>query len=171
MKKPEDYVYSSIHLLAQGDPDKLMDIDLIAESFDREDLWEEGEEPEEREGKVEAVTQAYLRVIYESGTTPHRDEHGIPEEGGRVITEKMLEHLKRHTMRCDTGAFVDRCIDYVKSKFLGSERFAEAMFETHVKKKVSTQDTESWLHATAHGLWSVIWKGGLEQLRLEEDTG
>ena len=171
VKKPEDYVYSSIHMLTEGDPDKLMDIDLIAESFDQEDLWEEGKEPEEREDKVEAVTQAYLRVIYESGTTPHRDEHGIPEEGGRVITEKMLEHLKRHTMRCDRGAFADRCIDYVRSKFLGSERFAEAMFERYVRAKVSTQDTESWLHATAHGLWSVRWKGGLEHAPPGDESG
>lgn len=158
--RPEEYPYSSLNHLKRGNPLGLIDIDEVEHGLKRSRLYtkthikkakekkkppqssESPESPESPELRVKRIYETYCAIVYKFGTTPHRDEHGLPEKEGVVITEQMKERLKQSGIRLsrsDEGALSGRVQEYTTGKLIAlSRQDAEEFY----RKKMRAQKTQ-----------------------------
>ena len=188
--RPEEYPYSSLNHLKRGNALGLLDMEEIEHGIKRSRLYAQqgnvrhnGLQGQERTNpsqstksaqKHQEIYETYVAVVYRLGTTPHRNEHGIPEKDGIVITEQMKKNLAAHGITeqaAAQGSFRKRIQEYTMGKFVGaSERDARKFYAEHMSEKSSAsgpgrseegEDTrkgtglEQWIKKIGPGQWCV----------------
>jgi len=152
VKRPEDYEYSSLNYLKQGNRDGFIDIDLLEEGLGiasvSRDLTDE-------QAFTREIYKTYVAYVYESGTEPKGGK-----EGGIVITGEMQERLKKYGIEGEKGSFLHRAWDFSKSIFVGNSENAERFYEDHINPGYTGKQRQhhiaQWLHASGKNLWSIF---------------
>jgi len=154
---PEDYKYSSINELKRGNPEGIIDIDLLEEGLGISRLYKD---LTDRQSFTRELFKTYLSYIYEAGTNPHKDEHGRPEEHGLVITKEMKMNLEQYGIHGPVTSMSRKGIEYSRGKFIGGEEFARRFYEEHVDRgyrgEARQQHMKKWLHNLGQGVWGVF---------------
>ncbi|MFC1479593.1 transposase, partial [Planctomycetota bacterium] len=127
--KPEDYNYSSINHIKQGNPEELIDIDLLEEGLDISSIHKD---LRDRTAFTQELFSTYLSYIYEAGTSPHKDKDGQPEEHGLVITAHMKAQLEKYGIQGQEGSMLRKGWEYSRGKFIGGEEFAQRFYEEYI---------------------------------------
>lgn len=155
--RPEDYEYSSINELKRGNPSDLIDIDLLEEGLGISRLHKD---LTDRQSFARELFKTYLSYIYEAGTSPHKDEHGRPEDYGLVITEEMQANLKKYGIHGPVTSMARKGIEYSKGKFIGGEEFAKRFYEEHIDRgyrgEARVRHMAKWLHNMGQDVWGVF---------------
>ena len=173
--RPEDYNYSSLNHLKHGNSDSLVSEDLLKESLDIVPKVSAAADPGEH---TRQLYEAYRAFVYESGTTPHRGEHGIPEEGGLVVTEEIKKALSTCGAPPDRGSCVARVIDFCRAKLIGTSAYARRFYQDHINPgktgKAQKDHKSRWIGGTGNHLHAVSSKAGHtieKRIKEAETTG
>ena len=154
---PEDYKYSSLNHLKEGNWGGLIDIDLLEEGLDISSL---SKDLTDRQAFTREIFRTYLSYVYEAGATPHKDKDGQPEEGGLVITEEMRAQLRKYGIEAQEGSMVKKSIEYSRGKFIGGEEFAQRFYANYIdigyRGEARKQHINKWLHNIDKGIWGVF---------------
>ena len=151
-KRPEDYEYSSLHHLKQGNPGGLVDIDLLEEGLCMSELHKD---LTDTKALTHELYKTYLAYIYEAGSTPKGGkEHGI------IITDEMKARLQKYGIEGERGSLLQRTWEYSKSIFVGGSDYAKRFYDDHINPgytgKQREEHIQKWLHTSGKNLWSVF---------------
>jgi len=152
VKRPEDYEYSSLHHLKQGNPGGLVDIGLLEEGLCMGGLHKK---LTDTKALTHELYKTYLAYIYEAGSTPKGGkEHGI------VVTDAMKARLKKYRIEGEAGSLLQRTWEYSKSIFVGGSEYAKRFYDDHINPGHTGRQREKhiqkWLHASGEKLWSIF---------------
>jgi len=152
VKRPEDYEYSSLHHLRQGNPGGLIDTEYLEEGLCPGELHKG---LTDRKALTRELYKTYLAYIYEAGSNPKGGK-----EQGIIITEEMKVRLKKYGIEGEAGSLIKRTWEYSKSIFVGGSDFAKRFYEDHINPgytgKQREEHIQKWLHASGQKLWSVF---------------
>jgi hypothetical protein len=152
VKQPEDYEYSSLNYLKQGNRDNLVDIDLLEEGLG---IAAQFKDLADKQSYTAELYKTYLAYVYEAGTQPKGGK-----EGGIVITKEMQKQLKKYEIEGDKGSFQNQAWEYSKSILVGNSDYAQRFYEDHINPgytgKQKQNHISKWLHASGKNLWSVF---------------
>ena len=152
VKRPEDYEYSSLYHLRQGNPGGLIDIEYLEEGLCISELHKG---LTDKKAFTQELYKTYLAYIYEAGSKPKGGkEHGI------VITDEMKARLQKYGIEGERGSLLQRTWEYSKSIFVGGSDFAKRFYDDHINPGYTGREREEhiqkWLHASGEKLWSVF---------------
>jgi len=152
VNRPEDYEYSSLFHLRQGNPGELIDTEYLEEGLCMGELHKK---LTDRKAFTRELYKTYLAYIYEAGSRPKGGkEHGI------VITDAMKKRLKKYGIEGERGSLLKKTWEYSKSIFVGGSDYAKRFYDDHINPgytgKQREEHIQKWLHTSGEKLWSVF---------------
>jgi len=151
-KRPEDYEYSSLYHLKNGNPDGLIDIGLLEEGLCINTLQHN---LTDRKAFTRELYKTYLAYVYEAGTKPKGGK-----EGGTIITDAMQARLKKYGIEGEAGSLCRKQWDYSRSIFVGGTEFAERFYDEHINPGYSGSRREAhmkkWVHGSGQKLSTIF---------------
>jgi len=151
-KRPEDYEYSSLYHLQHGNPDGLIDIDLLEEGLCINTLQKT---KTDRKAFTRELYKTYLAYVYEAGSRPKGGkEHGI------IITDAMKARLKKYGIEGEAGKLCRKQWDYSRSIVVGGPDFAERFYDEHINPGYRGSRREDhmkrWVHVSGQNLSTIF---------------
>jgi len=150
--RPEDYEYSSLYHLRQGNPGNLIDTEYLEEGLCINPVKKE---MTDKKAFARELYKTYLAYIYEAGSKPKGGkEHGI------VITDEMKARLKTYGIEGEAGSLLQRTWEYSKSIFVGGSDFAKQFYDEYInpgyRGKQRDDHIQKWLHTSGKRLWTIF---------------
>jgi len=152
VNKPEDYEYSSLHYLKQGNKEGLIDIELLEEGLDISGLFRN---LTDKQAFTWELYNTYLAYVYEAGTEPKGGK-----ERGIVVTPEMQERLSKYGIQGEKGNLATKAWDFSRSIFVGNSEYAQRLYDEYINPGYSGKERQNhiaqWLHISSKNLWSIF---------------
>lgn len=193
--RPEDYPYSSLHHLKQGNKDGLVSTELLQEGLSPERAlrlrrrYVEGRplkaEEQEAQGaksshSTREIYETLLAYVYRTGTRSHRDSLTKPREERIRITEQMIERLKEqgiYSRKEYEGSFYERVWPYSSGQYVGEPGLASEIYAEHIQGSYADKEEdkqqshlEKWIHGEVGKTGPAVLREG-EEKHEGENTG